>query len=422
MADYIIVGAGIFGVSTALHLATSEPDATIYLVDRAPCPCPSAASSDLNKIIRADYGDIFYMGLALEALHEWNTNPLYKPFFHETGIVFAEEIGTGNASFHNYKKLGINPGAEIFTRSQALEKFPIFKNANWTGVKDNYYNPRSGWAEADPTVRAVIQAALDAGVTYIQQTVDKLIFDDQGACVGIKTNDNNEMKAKVTLLCTGAWTAQLIANSSPHNHDLQTNGRMVAAAATSCVVQCHPDYLDLYRDAPVHFLGMSHTHGESIPPTIDGKLKFNFEVTFTNKEYHEASGQTISVPTVRSSQSTWGHDVPEELKGKVIKVVEHVYGKDAPGLSVESYRMCWDAVTPNQDWVISPHPACKGLCIAGGGSFHAWKFLPIIGKYVSQMLKGQLAEEQARRWAWDRNDEGAACIMYIPQNDLKDFA
>ncbi|KAJ8127798.1 hypothetical protein O1611_g5837 [Lasiodiplodia mahajangana] len=382
MADYIIVGAGVFGVSTALHLASSEPDATIYLVDRTPCPCPSAAASDLNKIVRADYDDIFYMRLALEALHEWNTNRLYKPFFHETGMLFAEEKGVGNTVFHNYKKLGINPGAQILTPAQALERFPVFRNANWTGVKDNYYNPRSGWGEADPAARAVIRAALDAGVTYIQQTVARLIF----------------RRAR------------------------SVNGRMVAAAATSCIVQCDPDYLHLYRDAPVHFLGMSHTHGESIPPTIEGKLKFNFEVSFTNKEYHEASGQTISVPPVRSSQSTWGHDVPEELKGKVMKVVEHVYGKDAPGLAVESYRMCWDAVTPNQDWVISPHPACKGLYIAGGGSFHAWKFLPIIGKYVTQMLKGQLIAEQAQRWAWDRNDEGAACIMYIPHNDLKDFA
>lgn len=83
--------------------------------------------------------------------------------------------------------------------------------------------------------------------------------------------------------------------------------------------------------------------------------------------------------------------------------------------------ICRDSVTPNQDFIISPHPACKGLYIAGGGSFHSWKFLPTIGKYVVQMLKGQLASEPAEKWAWDRKDEGAACEMYIPQKDLKDF-
>ncbi len=80
-----------------------------------------------------------------------------------------------------------------------------------------------------------------------------------------------------------------------------------------------------------------------------------------------------------------------------------------------------DAVTPNQDWIISSHPAAKGLYVAGGGSFHSWKFLPTIGKYVSRMLKGELGAEQAEKWVWDRANEWAACEMYIPRSDLRDF-
>jgi hypothetical protein len=80
-----------------------------------------------------------------------------------------------------------------------------------------------------------------------------------------------------------------------------------------------------------------------------------------------------------------------------------------------------EAVTPNQDFIISPHPHCKNLFIATGGSFHAWKFLPIIGKYVVKMLDGLLDEVAARRWAWDRENDGAACVMYIPKRDLKDI-
>jgi hypothetical protein len=83
------------------------------------------------------------------------------------------------------------------------------------------------------------------------------------------------------------------------------------------------------------------TTGESIPMNTEGKLKFNFEVSYTNLVHHEASGQTISVPPVRTSQSTWSHDVPEQLKQNLKTVVEHVYGKNAPGLSIQSYRMCW---------------------------------------------------------------------------------
>jgi sarcosine oxidase / L-pipecolate oxidase len=78
-----------------------------------------------------------------------------------------------------------------------------------------------------------------------------------------------------------------------------------------------------------------------------------------------------------------------------------------------------DAVSPNQDWIIDYHPHCKNLLVTGAGSFHAWKFLPNIGKYVTQRLLGELAQEKAAKWAWDRPDDGAACEMYIPSRDLK---
>lgn len=78
-----------------------------------------------------------------------------------------------------------------------------------------------------------------------------------------------------------------------------------------------------------------------------------------------------------------------------------------------------DAVSPNQDWIIDHHPHCKNLLVTGAGSFHAWKFLPNIGKYVTQRLLGELAQEKAAKWAWDRPDDGAACEMYIPSRDLK---
>ena len=262
MADFLIVGAGVFGVSTALHLIKSDPNANIVLIDRSPCPYPSAASSDMNKIIRADYEDVFYMRLALEALEIWNSDPLYKPYFHETGMLCAEDIGMGDASFRNYKEIGLDPGAEILTLEQSRERFPVFTKANWANVKDNYYNPRSGWGEADPAMQAVAEVALSAGVKFVQAPVEKLCFDDQGACIGVKSVDDDEIRAANILLCTGAWTAQLLADSAPHNADIQVNGRMVAAAATSCIVQCDPEHLSLYRDAPVHFLGMPHTHGE----------------------------------------------------------------------------------------------------------------------------------------------------------------
>jgi sarcosine oxidase/L-pipecolate oxidase len=80
-----------------------------------------------------------------------------------------------------------------------------------------------------------------------------------------------------------------------------------------------------------------------------------------------------------------------------------------------------DAVTPNQDFLICEHPSSKSLYIAGGGSFHSWKFLPNIGQYVVRMLHNKLDEKEKKRWGWNRSNNGGACKMYSPVRDLKDI-
>ncbi len=65
--SYLIVSAGIFGASTALHLRAAEPEAHITLLDRTPYPCLYGASHDINKIVRENYPDEFYMRLGSEA-------------------------------------------------------------------------------------------------------------------------------------------------------------------------------------------------------------------------------------------------------------------------------------------------------------------------------------------------------------------
>jgi glycine/D-amino acid oxidase-like deaminating enzyme len=54
------------------------------------------------------------------------------------------------------------------------------------------------------------------------------------------------------------------------------------------------------------------------------------------------------------------------------------------------------------DFIISPHTASQGLYIATCGNFHGWKFFPVIGKYVVQMLEGKLEQDLKDKWAWDR--------------------
>jgi glycine/D-amino acid oxidase-like deaminating enzyme len=60
-----IIGGGAFGLSTALELSNQGyTDITIFEKDEN-IPSRWSAANDLNKIMRAEYEDEFYTGLAV---------------------------------------------------------------------------------------------------------------------------------------------------------------------------------------------------------------------------------------------------------------------------------------------------------------------------------------------------------------------
>src|SRR4051794_38693428 len=71
----LIVGAGVFGLSTALALAKRPQtwgNTTITVLERSSVrPTPDAASVDKSRIIRSDYSDPAYAALAAAAQTEW---------------------------------------------------------------------------------------------------------------------------------------------------------------------------------------------------------------------------------------------------------------------------------------------------------------------------------------------------------------
>lgn len=118
--SFLIVGGGVFGASTAYFLSKAHPTTRILLVDRSPTyPCSLAASYDFNKIIRADYGSLFYCELALKAQEAWKNDPLYKPFHHQSGMVNFAQGDLGRRIIENYETLNAYSESEIFDSDSA---------------------------------------------------------------------------------------------------------------------------------------------------------------------------------------------------------------------------------------------------------------------------------------------------------------
>lgn len=80
-----------------------------------------------------------------------------------------------------------------------------------------------------------------------------------------------------------------------------------------------------------------------------------------------------------------------------------------------------DAFTTSSDFIISPHAAAKGLFVATCGSFHGYKFFPVLGKYVIQMLEGELRPDHKEKWAWDRERPAPSLNPDWPRFEMKDL-
>lgn len=265
--SYIIVGAGVFGVSTAYHLIQKYPHASVTLVDRDAYDAESrvAASWDWNKVVRADYDDIVYCQLALEAQDIFKSDPLWKPYFHETGIYWMCRSDYAQDVIDNYKKLGRTADLAAVPIDEARKLYGgLFEDADYTGVKEVLVNKSSGWAAAGDALRAVTREALDLGVKYHIGEVAGLHLDSEGRCFGIKTAKGNVLTASHTVLCTGAYTPKLLEYSAASSGvlELRAGSRIVAGGITTGMTKLDDESYKRFASMPVGVQGYTAKTGD----------------------------------------------------------------------------------------------------------------------------------------------------------------
>lgn len=264
--SYIIVGAGVFGASTALHLIRAEPRANVILIDRNAYTAATrvAASWDWNKVVRADYADIDYMRLGLEAKEHWANDPLWKPFYHESGAYWVTTTDFPQRMQEKFRKLGVDSGLLTLPVEDARKAYGgIFEDGDYTGVKEVHINKLSGWAEAKEALRATIEEAVRLGVEYLEADISKLGFDEDGKTTGVFTSSGEVLTADCYILSTGAYTAKLLADSAPGRPELQAGDRFVAIGVTSGVASISGDNAAQPYDGPVGSASLPLERGTS---------------------------------------------------------------------------------------------------------------------------------------------------------------
>ncbi|KID94547.1 sarcosine oxidase, partial [Metarhizium majus ARSEF 297] len=425
-SSYIIVGAGVFGVSTAYHLIRKYPSASVTLVDRDAFDADSrvAASWDWNKVMRADYDDPVYCELALEAQDVFTSDPLWRPFFHQTGLYWMCGRDYARDCISNFERLGRHHDISVWPVDEARNMFGgLFSESDYTNVEQVLVNRASGWVAAGDCLQAVTRRVLELGVAYVADEVAALQVDRAGRCTGVRTAGGRSLEASHVVLCTGAFTPKLLEMSAAASglDALQAGSRILAGGITTGMTRLDDDSYAKFADMPVGIQGYTTLKAPfmgSLPPTKDRELKWWGQKIFKNTK-EVLPGRFISMPPAEADYAQW--KISERLKEDILNVSSAFYGSQVAKWKFEKHRICWDAFTTSSDFIISPHTAARGLYVATCGSFHGYKFFPVIGKYVVDMLEDSLPAQLANKWAWDRERPDPSVNPDWPSFEMKDL-
>ncbi|KXL49023.1 hypothetical protein M433DRAFT_132819 [Acidomyces richmondensis BFW] len=407
----LIIGAGTFGTSIAFHLAESYKDPSrVTVVDRwAPSSQNDkpSASYDTNRVVRTDYRTLTYSNLAFESIHPWFWNIHLQGHFHKTGWIALDEEGSDLSQ--SVREVFKSRGSD-YTETIDLQALNAGK-CNWgdvtkgtcvDGFSNAYFNPEAGWCNAACATAAYMQAAVDRGVNRITGEVDHLIFNqNNGGIEGVEMRDGKTLKAKKVVLAAGAWTSSLL---SPIEEKIAANEnieqQVKAVGHVSAYYTLSDDEVRRFEQSKLPVICYGQL-GEVIPPSSQNKtLKFNNSHTDIVNTITTKSGAKISVPPSTRSQL----EVPEKLKRETEDLIlSRLLPEFTRQRRPTHWRICYDAVTPTEDLLMCKHPnqQLNNLYLAVGGSFHSYKFLPVAGKYMINVLKGNTnGEEKDRIWGW----------------------
>jgi sarcosine oxidase/L-pipecolate oxidase len=391
----VIVGAGAFGLSTAYHLLKSGYT-SVTVLDRAEhLPAVDAASTDMNKVVRSCYGDPEYTRLARQAIEEWR-NDMWQNCYHECGVLNLGDAYTEQSFINDLKHCA--KVERLDSPASIRAQFPSnLHNSGKLGTftsldvsSTSYINHDGGWAEAERAVGLLTEHVKKCGVKILPgKVVRELIKDEHGQTQGVRCADHSEYEANVVVLALGSWTASAFPS-------LNLTGKCLATGQSVATIQLAPEEAEEYRNTAVVL--DFRTGFYVFPPTHRNVVKFAIH---TAGHTHAGPGSIISTPRTIVSDPGNGLCIPRPVLKELRVQLRSVY----PALAEKPFsgtRMCWYTDSPDGDWVIGHYPGDSGLVLATGGSGHAFKFLPTLGKLVVDAIENKLDPKLAARFAVDR--------------------
>lgn len=327
----VVVGAGIFGVSSALHLARLGLDVTI-VNDGA--PANGASGRSLSWLNSARRGDTPYFRLRMAGIDRYRTLAATRPdtgawLRFDGGLTWEADDETNQIASVWQLEQSIGYDALLLDAAQAAAMTPGV-NVGAITRQGAIFNPGEGWVDLPCLIDLLLGEFRSRGGKLIQGAGRVRIDVKAGRTCGVVTSQGTPVEADAVLLAVGPATPAMLAEIGAHVPD---------ATPISLLVKTRPSKTALRA--------VLNTPRVAVRPTPDGA--FVLDSAWSEEE------------VVVSPDGTFVVD-PETVQGLLDEASSVLKGN--PALQLASYGVGPKPIPGDGEPVLGAIEAVSGVYVA----------------------------------------------------------
>lgn len=354
----VVVGAGVFGVWTALWLR--RRGASVTVVEQYAPGNSLSSSGDESRVTRSAHGpDWHYPRWQRHALDQWRAleERMGERLFVQTGVLWLahRDDGFEADSLPVLERLGIP--AERWSPAELAARLPQTRapEISWA-----LYEPEGGALMARRGVAAAVRALVEeGGEVRIGLALAPEVEDERPASARLA--DGELLEADAVVYAAGPWLPSLLS-------DLR--GLEIAVPQQEVVYVATPPG-DPRFDAGEHPTWVDYDRSFYGIPSIEGrgfKVAPDWPGPMVDPDRQERRVSDERVSAVRGYLAERFPDLAAQ--------------------PVAEGRVCQYELTADSHFVIDRHPAWPNVWVVGGGSGHGYKHGPTVGEYASALVLG----------------------------------
>ena len=359
MANYDVIVIGTGGVGSAAMYQLSRQGYSVLGLDRHPPGHDQGSSHGRTRVIRQAYFEHpEYVPLLRAVYEQWEEleNEAERQLFFRVGLLEVGPLDGVVVPGVLASKRQYDLAVDELTAEEAQKRFPQFYIPPSCAA---VFERDAGYLLVEKSVETMIELATKHGATHrFGEQVKGWSATDQSVVV---ETDRGRYEAGALVVSAGAWAKQLLAELN----------------IPLCILRKH---LHWYQLQP-----LISTYGNY----INSQPAYMFE-TESGIYY----GFPASDGTMKVGEHTRGTEIKDprqddrsEEPDDIERVTDFVNQHLAQASSIRTdHTVCYYTKSPDGHFIVDRHPEHNNVVIVAGLSGHGYKFTPILGQIVGDLL------------------------------------